>query len=146
MNITIFVVDYLDEKDYQILDILRSDSRTSNISMAKQVNLTEGAVRSRIKRLIQDGTIRKFTIDTEHDRAEAIVLIKTQIKASKEILKRVRKHSNRLFETSGEYDVAAFLVEESMEKINASIDKLRAVSGVISTITLIKLADEQLLS
>lgn len=131
----------MDEIDYEILEILRGNAKTTNNEIAKVVKLTEGAVRNRIKRLVLTGVIKRFTIVTEPAQSEAIVLIKTRTRESKEILKRIRKYSNRLFETAGEYDVAAFLTAESIEKINVSIDKLRGVDGVISTVTLLKTAD-----
>jgi len=131
----------LDEIDHEILEILRGNAKTTNNEIAKVVKLTEGAVRNRIKRLVLTGVIKRFTIVTEPAQSEAIVLIKTRTRESKEILKRIRKYSNRLFETAGEYDVAAFLTAESIEKINVSIDKLRGVDGVISTVTLLKTAD-----
>jgi len=133
----------MDETDYKILEILRQNSKTTNNEMAKIVNLTEGAVRSRIKHLLQTGTIRQFTIITEAPQTEAVVLIKTRSKGSKEILRKIRKFTNRLFETAGEYDVAAFITAENISKINSTVDKLRAVDGVISTSTLLKIADEQ---
>lgn len=134
----------MDEIDYKILEILRENAKTTNNDIAKIVKLTEGAVRNRIKRLVLTGVIKQFTIVTEPAQSEAIVLIKTRAKGSKEILKRIRKYTNGLFETAGEYDVAAFLAAESIEKINATIDKLRGLDGVISTLTLLKIADEQL--
>jgi Lrp/AsnC family transcriptional regulator of lysine biosynthesis len=134
----------LDEIDYKILEILRENARTTNQDIAKVVNLTEGAVRNRIKRLVLTGIIKGFTIITEITQPEAIVLIKTQAKGSKEILRRIRRHTSRLFETAGEYDVAGFIIAENIEKINATIDKLRGVEGVISTETLLKIANGEL--
>ena len=133
----------MDEIDYKVIEILRENAKTTNNEIAKLVKLTEGAVRNRIKRLVLTGIIKQFTIITEPAQAEAIVLIKTRTRGSKEILKRIRKCTNRLFETAGEYDVAAFIFAENIEKINSAIDKLRGVDGVISTTTLLKMADEQ---
>ena len=134
----------MDEVDYKILEILRENARTTNQDIAKTVKLTEGAVRNRIKRLVLTGVIKRFTIATEAEQLEAIVLMKTQAKGSKEILRRIRKCANRLFETAGEYDVAGFVTGENIEKINATIDKLRGVDGVISTVTLLKIANEEM--
>ena len=133
----------LDAIDAEILKILRQEARTTNSEIAKTVRLTEGAVRNRIKHLVKGGVIKRFTIETEPDQVEAIVLIKTQTRASREVLKKIRKFTNRLFETSGEYDVATYLSAQSVDEINATIDKVRNVSGVISTLTLLKLAEDQ---
>ena len=54
----------LDEKDYKIVELLRRDARTTNSAIAKQVDLTEGAVRNRIGRLVRSDVIRRFTIET----------------------------------------------------------------------------------
>jgi len=133
----------LDETDYKILELLKQNARTTNSDIANQVKLSEGAVRKRIRRLLEDKVIKRFTIETEQNQVEAIVLIKTQTKASKEILRRIRQHANRLFETAGDYDVAAHLAGESIQKINAMVDRLRRVNGVISTVTLLKIANDQ---
>ena len=133
----------MDGVDAEILKILRRESRTTNSGIAETIGLTEGAVRNRIRRLVGSGVIKRFTIETEPDQVEAIVLIKTQTRGSKDILRRIRKFTNRLFETSGEYDVATHLSAQSVDEINATIDRMRNVSGVISTLTLLKMADDQ---
>jgi len=133
----------LDDIDAEILKILRREARTTNRAIAKTVNLTEGAVRNRVKHLVESGVIKRFTIETEPDQVEAIVLIKTQTRGSRDILKKIRKFTNRLFETSGEYDVATYLSAPSVDDVNATIDRVRNVSGVISTLTLLKMAEDQ---
>jgi Lrp/AsnC family transcriptional regulator of lysine biosynthesis len=134
----------MDEKDYRILEILRSNARTTNIAIAKQVNLTEGAVRNRIRRMVRSDLIRRFTIETGPGLLEAIVLVKTRTRSSKDVLRKIRKYADRLFETAGDYDVATFISAESMEGINSTVDRLRSVDGVTSTVTLLKIADETL--
>ena len=131
----------MDDVDYKILEILKQNARTTNTEVANKVNLTEGAVRNRIRRLLKEKVIKRFTIETEQNQLEAIVLIKTQTKASKEILRKIRQHANRLFETAGEYDAAVYLAAENIQEINATVDRLRSVIGVISTVTLLKIAD-----
>jgi len=133
----------LDETDSKILELLKRNSRTTNSEIAAKVNLTEGAVRNRIKRLVRTRVIKRFTIDTDAPAVEAIVLIKTQTRGSREILRRIRQVSNRLFETAGEYDAAAHLTDENIQNINTKVDHLRRIDGVITTITLMKIAEEQ---
>jgi len=134
----------MDKIDYEILDILRENSRTTNNAIAAKVRLSEGAIRNRIRRLTDEGVIKKFTIDTQANMAEAIVLMKTQMRGSKEILRRIRRYANRLFETAGEYDIAAYLTAKNITEINETIDKIRRADGVTSTVTLLKIADDEL--
>jgi Lrp/AsnC family transcriptional regulator of lysine biosynthesis len=107
------------------------------------VRLTEGAVRNRIRRLIQTGIIRRFTVETQAE-AEAIVLIQTHTKGSKEVLRRIKKHVDRMFETAGEFDVAVHLTTDNIATINETVDRLRRVEGVTATVTLLKIADDKL--
>jgi len=141
--ITFFVIWclILDGVDNKILEILRQNSRTSNSDIADKIGLTEGTVRNRIKRLIKTNVIKKFTIETQPVQTEAIVLIRTKTRGSKETLRKIRKHVDRLYETAGEYDIAAYLTADDLATINGIVDKLRTVEGINSTVTLLKIAD-----
>ncbi|MFI5448375.1 MAG: Lrp/AsnC family transcriptional regulator [Candidatus Bathyarchaeia archaeon] len=132
----------MDSIDNKILELLRQNSRTSNSDIAEKIGLTEGTVRNRIKRLVKTNVIKKFTIETRPVQREAIVLIRTQARGSKETLRKIRKHVDRLFETAGEYDVAAYVTADDLATINGIVDKLRTVEGINSTVTLLKIADD----
>jgi len=142
--ITFFVIGclILDTVDNKILELLRQNSRTSNSDIADKIGLTEGTVRNRIKHLVKTNVIKKFTIETGPVQREAIVLIRTQTRGSKETLRKIRKHVDRLFETAGEYDVAAYVTADDLATINGIVDKLRTVEGINSTVTLLKIADD----
>jgi Lrp/AsnC family transcriptional regulator of lysine biosynthesis len=132
----------LDSIDNKILELLRQNSRTSNSDIADKIGLTEGTVRNRIKRLVKTNVIKKFTIETRPVQREAIILIRTQTRGSKETLRKIRKYVDRLFETAGEYDVAAYVTANDLTTINGIVDKLRTVEGINSTVTLLKIADD----
>lgn len=51
------------ELDQRILEILRMDSRKSFVDIGKELGLSESAIRRRIKNLIDDGSISRFTIE-----------------------------------------------------------------------------------
>ncbi|MGB8027917.1 MAG: AsnC family transcriptional regulator, partial [Nitrososphaeraceae archaeon] len=51
------------EFDQRILEILRVDSRKSFVDIGKELGLSESAIRRRIKNLIDNGTISRFTIE-----------------------------------------------------------------------------------
>src|SRR6478672_9026621 len=48
----------VDETDRLLLELLMQDARRSNVELAREVNLTEGAVRKRLGRLLRDGFVR----------------------------------------------------------------------------------------
>lgn len=50
----------LDELDRAILRELQEDGRISNVALARRVNLSPPAIHTRIKRLEEQGTIRRY--------------------------------------------------------------------------------------
>ena len=66
----------MDDVDKQILAILKEDGRATYSNIGKKVELSEGAVRKRIKALVDSGAIRRFTVKVGlTDGAEAIALL-----------------------------------------------------------------------
>jgi len=130
----------LDEIDVKILKILKEDSRTKYVKIAKTVGLTEGAVRRRIRNLINRGIIKRFTIETTVE-VEGIVLIKTEPTRTKEVTSKIREITTRVFEVSGDYDIAALIQTYTIDDLNRKVDEIRRLPAVLETNTLIKLKD-----
>ena len=51
----------LDEKDAKILEILQQDGRTSNVDLARAVELTPSATSERLRKLEERGLIKGYT-------------------------------------------------------------------------------------
>ncbi|MEM1550571.1 MAG: Lrp/AsnC family transcriptional regulator [Candidatus Bathyarchaeia archaeon] len=130
----------MDQIDLQILRILKENSRIKYVEIAKAVGLTEGAVRRRVRQLKEHGIIKKFTIETSID-LEGIVLIETETAKTKEIVENVKRIGYKVFEVSGEYDIAALIQAYTVEELNDKVDEIRKLPGVLNTKTLIKLKD-----
>ncbi|HUU89484.1 MAG TPA: AsnC family transcriptional regulator, partial [Candidatus Glassbacteria bacterium] len=52
----------MDDKDKQIIQLLKKNGRASYGNLGSKVGLSEGAIRKRIKTLTNSGVIRKFTV------------------------------------------------------------------------------------
>ncbi len=130
----------MDETDRTILKLLRQDGRATNAEIGRAVDLSEGAVRRRIAQLVQDGTIVRFTAVTAPLGPEGLVLIRCRPDRTAPILRAVRARASEVFETSGEYDLGAFVECGTMEELNRTLDSIRSLEGVVSTLTLIRLA------
>jgi DNA-binding Lrp family transcriptional regulator len=130
----------MDAKDAEIIEILRKNARTKNTDIARKIGLTEGAVRARIANLTKGGIIQKFTVETEAAGVEGIVLTENEAGRTKEILVKLKDISDRIYETSGEFDVAVLIRGADMDHLNSIVDRIREIDGVISTRTLIRLA------
>ena len=131
----------MDQTDAKILNLLRENSRTKNTEIARQVNLTERAVRARIEKLVREGVIRKFTIETSPVGFEGIVLIDTNVGRTLAVKEKARQMSDSVFDCTGEFDVAVRLRADTLDEMNKKVDELRAFQGVLRTSTLIKLDD-----
>jgi Lrp/AsnC family transcriptional regulator for asnA, asnC and gidA len=59
MSITNFV---LDDVNLKIIDILGKDSSTPFVEIAKQLGVSDATVHIRVRRLISEGIINKFTV------------------------------------------------------------------------------------
>lgn len=133
----------MDNIDLKILEILRQNARTTNTQIAKRLGITEGAVRNRIKKLVKTGVIKRFTVELgENVGVEAIVLIRAHANETKRVAMEAKRFATNVFETSGEYDIAAQVWANNMDSLNTLVDKIRAMKGVVNTATLIKLVGD----
>lgn len=130
----------MDEKDAEIIEILRSNARTKNTDIARKIGLTEGAVRARITNLSKSGTIKKFTVETESVGVEGIILTESEAGKSKDVVARLKELSDKVFEMSGEFDAAVLVKASDVDHLNSIVDKIREIDGIVATSTLIRLA------
>jgi Lrp/AsnC family transcriptional regulator of lysine biosynthesis len=129
----------MDDTDTKILNLLRENARMKNTEIARQVNLTERAVRARIEKLVREGVIRKFTVETAPVGVEGIVLIDTQVDRTPAVKEKARAISDMVFECSGDFDVAVRLRADNLDDLNKRVDEFRKLPGVNRTSTLVKL-------
>ncbi|MEM2082033.1 MAG: Lrp/AsnC family transcriptional regulator [Candidatus Bathyarchaeia archaeon] len=133
----------MDDKDRQILQLLKQDSRAGYAAIGKQVGLSEGAVRKRIKELVHAGVIRKFTVKIGvAEGAEAITLLATNpALPTQEVSKKIREIPNveTVYEVTGEYDIVAVISGINVVEVNECVEKIRRVEGIMKTNTMIVL-------
>ena len=127
----------MDQIDEKIISVLREDSRTSFVEIAKVVNLSEAAIRRRVAALIKSGAISKFTIETNTGpQANAISLLSVNPSfPTSEISAKLRKMSGveSIYEITGEYDVAVIVSGSNLAEINGIIDDIRKLPGIDDT-------------
>ncbi|HDQ16156.1 MAG TPA: Lrp/AsnC family transcriptional regulator [Bacteroidetes bacterium] len=133
----------MDDKDKQIIKILKEDSRAGYNNIGSEIGLSEGAVRKRIKTLIDEGTIKKFTVKLGvAEGAQAITLLTTNpAYPTLEVSKKIRDIPNveTIYEVTGEYDIVAVITGMNVVEVNECIEKIRRVEGIMKTNTMIVL-------
>ena len=127
----------MDSVDNDILARLEKNSRKPFLSIAKEIGVSEGTVRKRVKEMLEEGVIKRFTIlRGSKEGVKAFVLVKTS-RLTKEIAKKSGslESVNNVYEISGAFDVIVYLEASTVESINKDVDKIRAMEGVVSTTT-----------
>tara|TARA_B000000460_G_scaffold153245_1_gene108266 strand:- start:62 stop:478 length:417 start_codon:yes stop_codon:yes gene_type:complete len=129
-----------DQVDERILEFLRKDSRESFVEIGKKLKLSESAIRHRVKNMIDNGTISKFTVEEGGGQPEALVLVSadSSIDTSKVSLKLTKLDGiKKIYEITGQYDICVIIQAQTINEINACIDNLRKITGVTDTNTVI---------
>jgi len=57
----------MDIIDQKILELLKENSRMSFNEISENINKTEATVRRRVKKLLEEGIIKRFTVEYEID-------------------------------------------------------------------------------
>lgn len=123
--------------DQQIITQLKENARKSNLAIARDVGVSEGTIRKHIHDLKEKGIIQRFTIDVKSD-ATALVELKTDPNIDTTTIAQNIKNvgGSIVLEVAGNYDIVCFIQAESLEKMNETVEQIRAVKGVRETQTL----------
>ncbi len=131
----------IDAMDRKIISLLQNNSRRSFVDIANAVNLSEPAVRRRIKNLVDRGSISRFTVETDVDKgASAITLLSINPSIpTPDISNKLLTMTgvNVVYEITGQYDIAVIVSGSNIATINECIDDIRQIDGVGNTNTVI---------
>lgn len=135
------MLNNIDSFDEKIIKILQNDARKPFVEIANTIGLSESAVRRRIKNLIDNNIIKKFTIEIDNsEKTSAITLI--SVASSSDTSTVTSKLLNLegvdvVYEITGQYDIAAIISAPAISEINSYIDEVRKIEGVSDTNTVI---------
>jgi len=131
----------LDELDEKILVLLKDHGRAPYMDLGKKVGLSEGAVRKRIKAMVDSGVISKFTVQLGFTKgAKALTLLSVNPRfPTSAVSDNVRKIPGveMVYEITGQYDIAAIISTLNVAEVNRCIEEIRSVKGVSNTNTMI---------
>ena len=135
----------MDELDTKIIQILQDDGRASNAGIARKVGVSEGTVRRRLKRLVQEEYIQVVAIpDAAKMGFESQALVGVQVDPDK--IDQVADALANLGEinwvaiTTGSFDVFAWATLQSAEALGIFLrTKIGTIQGVRRTETFVNL-------
>jgi Lrp/AsnC family transcriptional regulator for asnA, asnC and gidA len=126
----------LDDIDHAIIDLLRADGRLPYRALARELELTEVTVRSRVKRLEESGTMRVVAVtDIEAAGYQMLLAIGVQVedRSPSDVAQDLAKIPE-IFSVNvvvGTHDVEVLLVAEDLDALNALQEKvLSTVPGI----------------
>lgn len=129
------MIDHLDDR---IIDILKKDSRKPFVEIANELKVSEGTIRSRVKKLFEDGVIQSFTIKTSSKNVKAIIEVKIDVNVNtSEVAANISKFEGvaEAYEVTGEEDIVAIIDVTSSPQLNEIIERIRRFDNVQSTRT-----------
>jgi len=139
----------MDGLDTRIVDILQKDGRASNAGIAREVGVSEGTVRRRLKRLVQEEYIQVVALpDPVKMGYESQALVGVQVDPDKidQVADDLAELSqvNWVAVTTGSYDIFAWATLQSAEALGIFLrTKVGIISGVRRTETFVSLANKK---
>lgn len=126
----------MDVIDLKIIEELKEDSRISFNEISQKIGKTEATVRRRVKKLVDEGVIEKFTIEynvNSKPKTRATVKIEPDFKEIKKIISELRKieEISNIWRLSGDCGLFMMIEIDSIEKFNPLIeDKISQIEGI----------------
>ncbi len=136
----------MDELDRKIIGLLQLDGRASNAKIAREVGVSEGTVRRRIRRLIQEDVV-KLTAVPNLERlgytTTALIGLRTDPGTSATVAEAIANldEAHYVAVTTGAYDVFIWVGLESLKSLGTFLrTKIGPIEGVQRAETFVNVA------
>nr|WP_209870734.1 Lrp/AsnC family transcriptional regulator [Azospirillum soli] len=136
----------MDELDQRLLDALQDNAREPTAALARRLRVSRSTVQSRIQRLEERGLIAGYTVRLSDAFARRLIRAHVSISLSPkhtaavvQALKRIPE-VRALHAVSGAQDLIAVIRTETMEDMDALIDRIGAIDGIERTMSSIIMA------
>ncbi|WP_084421521.1 Lrp/AsnC family transcriptional regulator [Henriciella litoralis] len=126
----------LDDTDREILEFLSENARTSNREIAQKMGVAEGTIRSRIKRMVDERSIRFSALSREENQDTATLCyvgLRVDLANTTAVATSLCAFHEARFvaRTLGRFDIFAVVVVSSVEGLNRFVsDRVMPLEGV----------------
>ena len=141
----------LDQFDRELLKLLQENSRMKNTDLAKRLDVTEGAIRKRLTKLVNNNLIERFTIQVNEKISGRRAVVEVRIAGNsspsvirEKIIKKVHTGIEALYETTGDIDLFIIFHTEGDNELKEAIEQVRLIDGVLNTKTYVVLTRTKL--
>ncbi len=135
-----------DALDQQLISLLQANARESTANLARQLGVARTTVVARLARLERERVVIGYTVRLGQDAARpplrAHVGITVLPRSGPAVVAALQKLAElvQLSSVSGEFDYIAVLQAPSTQRLDALLDAIGQVDGVIKTTTSVVLA------
>lgn len=136
----------IDKIDKYIIEQLTINGRASFANIAKDINLTDVAIKKRLDRLMQKGIIKAISSEIDYEilgfNEKAEMLITIDPSKQNEILKKLKdiEDIKEIIEVTGEYNIIVRIMAIDKSDLKQLLDNIFKIDGItkISILTLLK--------
>ena len=134
----------IDEIDAQIIHALKQNGRIPNTEIAKQLNVSEAAVRKRLKRLVEEEIIQIVAV-VNHLKLgyelEGNIKIKIDTTKAENVKRRLNELENLWYIAylTGASDFDVEFNVQSQEEMRTLVERINAIDGVKEVATSVRL-------
>ena len=135
-----------DQTDRELIALLQANARESTANLARKLGVARTTVVARLARLESEGVIVGYTTKLGSEASDrgvqAFVGISVQPKAQREVIRQLSRlpELRQLASVSGEFDYMALLRADTTMRLDALLDEIGEIEGVIKTTTSVVLA------
>ena len=129
----------LDEVDWGIIERLREDARMTFVDIGKALDVSDATVYNRVKRLIEVGVIKKFTIEVDETAVgksvSGFIMVNVKPGAVKEVSRQLCEieRVSEVHEIHGSEDLIAKVKAKNLGRLRLVILKVRKIPDVVET-------------
>ena len=136
----------MDNIDIKIINILQKNARTPVSDISKRVNLSSPAVADRIKKMVENGLIRKFTTILEPNlngrELEALLFVSLRrTESAPKFMKLVEEENDILscYYLTGDFDYLIRISTKNTESLEKLLSRIKNLHEFTRTRTIIVL-------
>lgn len=137
----------LDRIDHKILQMLLQDGRASFSQIAREVSLTDVAIKKRVEGLQRKGVIESISANLNFKvlgfENPIFVQIRSEISKNKDLVKKLNLVDSivELHQVLGEYNLFAKLIVPDLDNAEKVIAQIGTIDGILDVKTFVVLSE-----
>ena len=129
----------MDEVDRKIVERLRDNARMTFVDIGKALGVSDATVYNRVKRLMEMGVIKKFTIEVDETavgkRVSGFIMVNVKPGSVKDVSKQLAEieRVSEVHEVHGSEDLIVKVGAKNLGRLRPVILKVRGIPDVVET-------------